>query len=128
LFDCPNKLNKDGFEASYFADAKRLIGRQYTDALVQSNIKLWPFKVIAGPGDKPMICVQHKTEEKRFATEEISTMVLIKMKEIVEVYLGSTVKNAVVTGARILNDSQRQAMKYAGDIAGLNVMRIIKLL
>ncbi len=92
----------DRFFPSYFADAKRLIGRQYTDALVQSNIKLWPLKVIAGPGDKPMICVQHKREEKRFATEEISTMVLIKMKEIAQVYLGSTVKNAVITSARIL--------------------------
>ncbi len=92
----------DHFFPSYFADAERLIGRQYTDALVPSNIKLWPFKVIARTGDKPMICVQHKREEKRFATEEISTMVLIKIKEIAEVYLGSTVKNAVITGAHIL--------------------------
>jgi L1 cell adhesion molecule like protein len=107
------------------ADAKRLIGRRYTDASVQSDIKLWPFKVVAGPGDKPMICVQHKGEEKRFAAEEISSMVLIKMKEIAEAYLGTTIKNAVITVPAYFNDSQRQATKDAGVIAGLNVMRII---
>ncbi|KAL7253992.1 hypothetical protein ACSBR1_008359 [Camellia fascicularis] len=95
-------------------DAKRLIGRRYSDASVQSDIKLWPFKVIAGPGDKPMIVVSYKGEEKQFATEEISSMVLIKMKEI-----------AVVTVPAYFNDSQRQATKDAGVIAGLNVMRII---
>ncbi|KAL7229696.1 hypothetical protein ACSBR2_008242 [Camellia fascicularis] len=68
-------------------DAKRLIGRRYSDASVQSDIKLWPFKVIAGPGDKPMIVVSYKGEEKQFAAEEISSMVLIKMKEIAEAYL-----------------------------------------
>jgi L1 cell adhesion molecule like protein len=107
------------------ADAKRLIGRRYTDASVQSDIKLWPFKVLAGPGDKPMICVQHKGEEKRFAAEEISSMVLIKMKEIAEAYLGTTIKNAVITVPAYFNDSQRQATKDAGVISGLNVMRII---
>jgi heat shock protein 1/8 len=106
-------------------DAKRLIGRRYTDASVQSDIKLWPFKVVAGPGDKPMICVQHKGEEKRFAAEEISSMVLIKMKEIAEAYLGTTIKNAVITVPAYFNDSQRQATKDAGVISGLNVMRII---
>jgi L1 cell adhesion molecule like protein len=88
-------------------------------------MKLWPFKVIPGPGDKPMICVQHKGEEKKFAAEEISSMVLIKMKEIAEAYLGSTIKNAVITVPAYFNDSQRQATKDAGAISGLNVMRII---
>ncbi|KAL9274977.1 Heat shock cognate 70 kDa protein 2-like protein, partial [Drosera capensis] len=78
-------------------DAKRLIGRRYTDASVQSDIKLWPFKVIAGPADKPMIVVSYKGEDKQFAAEEISSMVLMKMREIAEAYLGSAVKNAVVT-------------------------------
>ncbi|KAG2621542.1 hypothetical protein PVAP13_3NG318000 [Panicum virgatum] len=106
-------------------DAKRLIGRRFTDASVQSDIKLWPFKVISGPGEKPMIVVQHKGEEKQFAAEEISSMVLIKMREIAEAYLGSTIKNAVVTVPAYFNDSQRQATKDAGVIAGLNVLRII---
>ncbi|CAN6442622.1 unnamed protein product [Victoria cruziana] len=106
-------------------DAKRLIGRRFSDSSVQSDIKLWPFKVVAGPGDKPMINVQYKGEEKQFAAEEISSMVLIKMREIAEAYLGSTVKNAVVTVPAYFNDSQRQATKDAGVIAGLNVMRII---
>uniref|UniRef100_A0A804LQR8 Uncharacterized protein n=1 Tax=Zea mays TaxID=4577 RepID=A0A804LQR8_MAIZE len=106
-------------------DAKRLIGRRFSDASVQSDIKLWPFKVIPGPGEKPMIVVQHKGEEKQFAAEEISSMVLIKMREIAEAYLGSTIKNAVVTVPAYFNDSQRQATKDAGVIAGLNVLRII---
>ncbi|CAL5352966.1 unnamed protein product [Camellia sinensis] len=106
-------------------DTKRLIGRRYSDASVQSDIELWPFKVIAGPGDKPMIVVTYKGEEKQFAAEEISSMVLIKMKEIAEAYLGTTIKNAVVTVPAYLNDSQRQATKDAGVISGLNVMRII---
>ncbi|GKV08148.1 hypothetical protein SLEP1_g19823 [Rubroshorea leprosula] len=106
-------------------DAKRLIGRRYSDPSVQSDMKLWPFKVIAGPGDKPMIVVNYKGEEKQFAAEEISSMVLMKMKEIAEAYLGSTIKNAVVTVPAYFNDSQRQATKDAGVISGLNVMRII---
>ncbi|XP_061341486.1 heat shock cognate 70 kDa protein-like isoform X3 [Gastrolobium bilobum] len=106
-------------------DAKRLIGRRFNDASVQSDIKMWPFKVIPGPADKPMIVVSYKGEEKQFAAEEISSMVLMKMREIAEAYLGSTVKNAVVTVPAYFNDSQRQATKDAGVIAGLNVMRII---
>ncbi|PPD88475.1 hypothetical protein GOBAR_AA31942 [Gossypium barbadense] len=106
-------------------DAKRLIGRRFSDSSVQSDMKLWPFKVIPGPGDKPMIVVTYKGEEKQFAAEEISSMVLMKMKEIAEAYLGSTIKNAVVTVPAYFNDSQRQATKDAGVIAGLNVMRII---
>ncbi|KAF3965591.1 hypothetical protein CMV_010229 [Castanea mollissima] len=106
-------------------DAKRLIGRRYSDASVQNDMKLWPFKIIAGPGDKPMIVVNYKAEEKQFSAEEISSMVLIKMREIAEAYLGATIKNAVVTVPAYFNDSQRQATKDAGVIAGLNVMRII---
>ncbi|BBN01556.1 heat shock 70kDa protein 1/6/8 [Marchantia polymorpha subsp. ruderalis] len=106
-------------------DAKRLIGRRYSDATVQSDIKLWPFKCSPGPGDKPMIHVVYKGEEKEFAAEEISSMVLIKMKEIAEAFLGNTIKNAVITVPAYFNDSQRQATKDAGVIAGLNVMRII---
>ncbi|KAF3600600.1 hypothetical protein F2Q69_00036478 [Brassica cretica] len=88
-------------------------------------MKLWPFKIIPGPADKPMIVVNYKGEEKQFAAEEISSMVLIKMREIAEAYLGVTIKNAVVTVPAYFNDSQRQATKDAGVIAGLNVMRII---
>ncbi|CAL9055154.1 unnamed protein product [Musa banksii] len=106
-------------------DAKRLIGRRFSDPSVQSDMKLWPFKVVTGPGDKPMIVVQYKGEEKQFAPEEISSMVLTKMKEIAEAYLGTPIKNAVVTVPAYFNDSQRQATKDAGVIAGLNVIRII---
>ncbi|KAK2976849.1 hypothetical protein RJ640_009300 [Escallonia rubra] len=106
-------------------EAKRLIGRRFTDALVQSDMKLWPFKVISGPADKPLIVVDYKGEEKQLAAEEISSMVLFKMRETAEAFLGSTVKNAVITVPAYFNDSQRQATKDAGAIAGLNVMRII---
>ncbi|KAH6762670.1 heat shock protein 70 [Perilla frutescens var. hirtella] len=107
-------------------DAKRLIGRRFSDPTVQSDVKLWPFNVIPeGPNEKPMIVVSYKGEEKQFSAEEISSMVLTKMKEIAQAYLGSTVKNAVVTVPAYFNDSQRQATKDAGLIAGLNIMRII---
>ncbi|XAR68962.1 hypothetical protein NMG60_11000387 [Bertholletia excelsa] len=106
-------------------DAKRLIGRRFTDASVQSDIKLWPFKVISGPGDKPMIVVNYKGEEKQFAADEISSMVLVKMREIAEAYLGSTVKNAVISVPTYCNDSQRQATMDAGVIAGLNKNALI---
>jgi L1 cell adhesion molecule like protein len=106
-------------------DAKRLIGRKFQDSTVQSDMKLWPFEVIKGPADKPMIEVEYKAETKQFSAEEVSSMILVKMKEIAESYLGKTVKNAVVTVPAYFNDSQRQATKDAGAIAGLNVMRII---
>lgn len=105
--------------------AKRLIGRRYSDPSVQADMRHWPFKVIACPGDKPMVVVQYKGEEKRFAREEISSMVLAKMEEVAESFLGQTVKNAVITVPSYFNDSQRQATKDAGAISGLNVMRII---
>ncbi|XP_047983794.1 heat shock cognate 70 kDa protein-like [Salvia hispanica] len=106
-------------------DAKRLIGRKFSDPTVRSDMKFWPFKVISGAGDKPMIAVTYKGEEKQFSAEEISSMVLTKMKDIAEAYLGTTVTDAVVTVPAYFNDSQRQATKDAGTIAGLNVMRII---
>ncbi|XP_010456365.1 PREDICTED: probable mediator of RNA polymerase II transcription subunit 37c [Camelina sativa] len=107
-------------------DAKRLIGRRFSDASVQSDRKLWPFTIISsGTAEKPMIVVNYKGEEKQFSAEEISSMVLIKMREIAEAYLGTTIKNAVVTVPAYFNDSQRQATKDAGVIAGLNVLRII---
>jgi len=102
-------------------DAKRLIGRKFSDKTVQSDIKLWPFKVEPGVGEKPMIVVKHKGEQKKFQAEEISSMVLAKMKETAEAYIGSKVTNAVVTVPAYFNDAQRQATKDAGTISGLNV-------
>ena len=106
-------------------DAKRLIGRKFEDKLVQDDCKLWPFKVEAGVASKPMIVVKYKGEEKKFQAEEISSMVLTKMKDIAEAYLGKQVDNAVITVPAYFNDSQRQATKDAGTIAKLNVKRII---
>jgi len=106
-------------------DAKRLIGRKFQDPIVQADCKLWPFKVEAGAGDKPIIVVDYMGETKKFHPEEISSMILTKMKETAEAYLGGTVKDAVVTVPAYFNDSQRQATKDAGTIAGLNVLRII---
>ncbi|XP_058784792.1 heat shock cognate 70 kDa protein-like [Vicia villosa] len=106
-------------------DAKRLIGRKFSDSVVQKDIMLWPFKVSAGVNDKPMIVVKYKGQEKHLCAEEISSMILTKMREIAEEYLESPVKNAVVTVPAYFNDSQRKATIDAGSIAGLNVMRII---
>ncbi|XP_066246476.1 heat shock 70 kDa protein cognate 2 [Euwallacea similis] len=105
-------------------DAKRLIGRKFDDEKIQEDMKHWPFKVI-NDGGKPKIEVEYKGEVKRFAPEEISSMVLTKMKEIAETFLGGKVTDAVVTVPAYFNDSQRQATKDAGVIAGLNVLRII---
>merc|ERR1712203_154546 len=105
-------------------DAKRLIGRKFNDATVQSDMKHWPFKV-AEFGDKPKLEVEYKNETKTFTPEEISAMVLTKMKETAEAYLGHDVKDAVVTVPAYFNDSQRQATKDAGVISGMNVLRII---
>ncbi|KAF1332377.1 Hsp70-like protein, partial [Globisporangium splendens] len=106
-------------------DAKRLIGRKFSDPIVQADCKHWPFTVSAGPGDKPQITVQFKGESKTFQPEEISSMVLIKMREVSEAFIGKEVRNAVITVPAYFNDSQRQATKDAGAIAGLNVLRII---
>ncbi|PHH81141.1 hypothetical protein CDD82_1284 [Ophiocordyceps australis] len=105
-------------------DAKRLIGRKFSDPEVQADMKHFPFKII-DKGGKPVIEVEFKGEKKQFTPEEISSMVLTKMRETAEAYLGGTVNNAVITVPAYFNDSQRQATKDAGLIAGLNVLRII---
>merc|ERR1712211_101014 len=105
-------------------DAKRLIGRKFDDSTVQADMKHWPFTVVE-EASRPRLSVEHKCEEKNFTLEEISSMVLTKMKETAEAYLGTEVKDAVVTVPAYFNDSQRQATKDAGVIAGLNIIRII---
>jgi len=105
-------------------DVKRMIGREFNDHTVQSDIKHWPFKVVNKNG-KPHVEVAIGQDRKTFTPEEVSAMVLGKMKEIAEAYLGKEVKHAVVTVPAYFNDAQRQATKDAGTIAGLNVVRII---
>jgi len=105
-------------------DAKRLIGRKYSDNTVQHDKKLLPYE-IADKGGKPYIGVTFKGEKKQYSPEEISSMVLTKMKDTAEAFLGKKIKNAVVTVPAYFNDAQRQATKDAGTIAGMNVLRII---
>ncbi|XP_072165854.1 heat shock 70 kDa protein IV-like [Diadema setosum] len=105
-------------------DVKRLIGRRFTDESVQADMKHWPFKVINQEG-KPKLEVEYKGEKKILAPVEVSSMVLTKMKETAEAYLGQKVTDAVITVPAYFNDAQRQATKDAGVIAGLNVLRII---
>jgi L1 cell adhesion molecule like protein len=106
-------------------DAKRLIGRKFSDESVQEDMKHWPFNVVSGPSEKPLCQVEYKGESKTFASEEISSMILNKMKSVAENYLGKSVDSAVITVPAYFNDSQRQATKDAGTIAGMNVLRII---
>ena len=105
-------------------DAKRLIGREFSDPKLQEDMKHFSFKVVDS-NNKPKFAVKYKNEDKEFTPEEISAMILVKMKETAEQFLGTTVKNAVITVPAYFNDSQRQATKDAGVIAGLNVLRII---
>ncbi|EAL51423.2 heat shock protein 70 putative [Entamoeba histolytica] len=106
-------------------DAKRMIGRRFSDPTIQNDMKHWSFEVVDDGHDKPLIEVEYKGEVKRFTPEEISSMVLSKMKETAETFVGKEIKNAVITCPAYFNDSQRQATKDAGTIAGMNVMRII---
>jgi len=106
-------------------DAKRLIGRNFDDSSISKDIKFWPFTVKGDAQNKPMIEVVLNKEKKSFHPEEISSMVLSKMKEIAETYVGSDVTDAVITVPAYFNDSQRQATKDAANIAGLNALRII---
>ena len=106
-------------------DAKRLIGRKFKDPTVQNDIKQWPFKVIEKEDGKPFIQVSYKDEMKEFRPEELSAMILVKMKETAEGFLNEKVKKAVITVPANFNDAQRQATKDAGVIAGMEVLRII---
>merc|ERR1719204_70301 len=106
-------------------DAKRLIGRKFNDPVVQKDMEHWPFKVTEGPQGRPVISVTYKGEKKEFFAEEISAMVLTKMKQTAEASLGCDVSKAVITVPAYFNDAQRQATKDAGHIAGLEVLRVI---
>lgn len=106
-------------------DAKRLIGRNFDDPKLQGDLVHWPFQVSAGPQNKPVITVQWRGKSRTFSPEEISAMVLLKMKATAEAFLGDRVIDAVITVPAYFNDAQRQSTKDAGSIAGLNVLRII---
>ena len=106
-------------------DVKRLIGRRFSDQAVQEDIKHYSFKVVGDSDDKPVIEVKYKGETKRFSPEEVSSMVLLKMKNIASDFLGKEVKEAVVTVPAYFTDAQRKATQNAGQICGLNVLRII---
>jgi len=119
-----NQITKNPLNTVF--DAKRLIGRKYDDPIVQQDIKLWPFKVVKDSlSDRPQIIVNLGGQQKKFFAEEISAMVLQKMKKVAEDYIGHEVKDAIVTVPAYFNDSQRLATKDAGTISGLNILRII---
>ncbi|CAL9040270.1 unnamed protein product [Musa banksii] len=106
-------------------DVKRLIGRRFSDPSVQNDMRSWPFKVIDGQGDRPLIVVQYKGEEQQFTAEEITSMILVKMREIAESYLGCATDDVVITVPAYFSDHQREATKNAGAIAGLNIVGLI---
>ena len=113
------------FPRSTVFDAKRMIGREFKDPLLQSDMKHFPYDVIDDGKGRPQIVVDTKDGQKKLSPEEVSAMILQKMKSIAESYLGVSVKDAVVTVPAYFTDAQRQATKDAGTIAGLNVLRII---
>lgn len=119
------KSQASGNTENTIFDAKRLIGRKFNEQVVKDEVKTFPFKVIEHTSGNCGIQVDYKGENKVFTVEEVSAMVLTKMKEIAEAYLGEPVTDAVVTVPAYFNDSQRQSTKDAGLIAGLNVLRII---
>ena len=119
------KTNSTSNPTNTVFDAKRLIGRNFDDPTVQKDIEHFAYTVKSTPDNKPLIEVTYKNELKQFRPEEISSMILVKMKEIAESYLGTSVTNAVITVPAYFNDAQRQATKDAGIIAGLNILRII---
>ena len=125
LVGLPAKKGSSRNPTNTIFDAKRLIGRKFSDPLVQQDIKNFPFKVVAGPDDTPLILAEYNGEVKEFRAEEISSVVLGYLKKYAEEYLGHEVTDAVVTVPAYFNDSQRQSTKDAGKIAGLNVLRII---
>ena len=119
------KTNSTSNPTNTVFDAKRLIGRNFDDPTVQKDIEHFAYTVKSTPDNKPLIEVTYKNELKQFRPEEISSMILVKMKEVAESYLGTSVTNAVITVPAYFNDAQRQATKDAGIIAGLNILRII---
>ena len=118
-----NQINNNSQNTVY--DAKRLLGRNFDDKSVQSDMRLLSYDVEKGDNNKPMISVNYKNEKKLLSAEEISAMILGKMKDIASSYIGEDIVNAVITVPAYFNDAQRQATKDAGMIAGLNVLRII---
>ncbi|GJZ42531.1 heat shock cognate 70 kDa protein [Tanacetum coccineum] len=106
-------------------DVKRLIGSRFGDPQVTNDLESWPFKVIKGPSEKPTVVVKYKGEDKQYAPEELSAMVLKKMKDAAEEYIGRKVTDAVITVPAYFNNQQREATKEAGTIAGLNVLRLL---
>jgi heat shock protein 1/8 len=106
-------------------DAKRLIGRKHNDPIIQDDLRNWPFKVTSNQKQQPLILANYKGSEQTFFPEEISAMILSKMKSIAEDFLNTTITEAVITVPAYFNDSQRQATKDAAQIAGLNCLRII---
>lgn len=130
LFTSPKKILyfhnifREKISLLIIIDAKRLIGRKFDDPAVKQDMKHWPFEIVNDNG-KPRIRVSYKNEKKTFYPEEISSMVLGKMREIAASFLGTNVSRAVITVPAYFNDSQRQATKDAGAIAGLDVLRII---
>ncbi len=119
-----SKSSASGNPKNTVYDAKRLIGRNFNDTIVQDEMKYLSYSVV-NKNSKPVIEVDYRNERKQFTPEEISSMILHKMKEVSEAFLGETVKDAVITVPAYFNDAQRQATKDAGAIAGLNVLRII---
>jgi heat shock 70kDa protein 1/2/6/8 len=119
------RAQADNLENTVF-DIKRLIGRKVTEEVVRSDMANWPFKVEKGPNDNPRINVRHQNENKSYPPEQISGIVLAKMKAIAEDYLQKTVEKAVITVPAYFDDAQRQATKEAGKLAGLEVLRILK--
>ena len=119
------KSAASAFPRSTIFDAKRMIGREFKDPLLQADLKHFPYDVVDDGKGRPQIIVETKDGQKKFSPEEVSAMILQKMKGIAESYLGKTVKDAVVTVPAYFTDAQRQATKDAGTIAGLNVLRII---
>ena len=118
------KNSSGGNASNTIYEIKRMVGREFNDPILQNDLKLLPYKVVNSNG-KPKVEVQFKGETKQFTPEEISAMILTKLKSIAESYLGKTVTDAVITVPAYFNDAQRQATKDAGIIAGLNVLRVI---
>ncbi|KAJ9542378.1 hypothetical protein OSB04_028884 [Centaurea solstitialis] len=118
-----NQINRN--PKNTFFDVKRLVGSRFSDTAVQKDIDSWPFKVIEGSDEKPMLVLQLESHDKKFSPEEISSIILKNLKQSAEAYLGTTVADAVITVPAYFSDKQRQATKDAATLAGLNVMRLL---